>query len=88
MATITFQVAETGQTTLTKTYTLADSQLDRMIAAYQAAANVAIGGVATRAQVLNAWATTLIQGTIGYVANVEQQVALSTVPVVSLITPV
>lgn len=59
--TITFQVTETGQTTATKTFTLPDVQIDRMVAAYQSPANVSVNGTATRAQVLNYIATKLIQ---------------------------
>lgn len=88
MATITFQVTETGQATATKTYNLPDAQIDRLVAAYQAAGNAAVGGTATRAQVLNTWATMLIQQTVTYVANVEQQAALNAVTPVSVITPV
>lgn len=53
MGTITIQVVETGQTTLTKTYTVADADIDKIVAAYQSAANVSVNGTATRAQVLN-----------------------------------
>jgi len=88
MATITFQVAETGQTTATKTYTLPDSQVDRLVVAYQSLGNAAVGGTATRAQVLNAWANQLIQLTVTYVGNAEQQAAIAAVPPVSPITPV
>lgn len=52
MGSITFQVAETGQTTATKAYTVADADIDRMIAAYQSDANVSVNGTAARAQVL------------------------------------
>jgi hypothetical protein len=87
MGTISFQVAETGQTTLTKVYTLPDSQIDRMVTAYQNLANAAVGGTATRAQVLQTWVTGLVTETVGYVANYEQAVALAAVPQASPITP-
>ena len=60
MGTLTFTVVETGQTTLTKTYTIADADIDKTVAAYQSAANVSINGLATRAQVLNYWTQTTI----------------------------
>lgn len=73
---ITFQVVETGQTTATKTYSIPDAQIDRMVAAYQVAANASIGGAASRAQVLNFIANQLIQGIIvQYVLGIETQVA-------------
>lgn len=51
MATITITSTETGQATLTKTYTLSDANMDDMVAAYQQDANVRVNGTATRAQV-------------------------------------
>ena len=88
MATISFQVTETGQTTLSKTYTLADAQLDRLTAAYQSLGNVAVGGTATRAQVLQTWITGFIQSTVQFVQNAEQQTAIAAVPPAQPITPV
>ena len=58
--TITVQVVETGQTTQTKTYTVADADIDKIVAAYQSGANVSVNGTATRAQVLLYWITTLL----------------------------
>jgi hypothetical protein len=54
MATITATVVETGFANATKTYTLSDADLNRIVASYQQKANTAIGGTATRVQVL-AW---------------------------------
>ncbi len=71
--TITIQVVETGQTTATKTYTLPDSQIDRLVAAYQVAANASVNGTATRMQVLNYWANQLMQSTVQYVLSIETQ---------------
>lgn len=51
MATITISAVETGQTTLNKTYTLSDANMDDMVAAYQQDANIRFNGTATRAQV-------------------------------------
>lgn len=74
--TITFQVVEAGQTTATKNYSIPDAQIDRMVAAYQVAANASIGAVASRAQVLNYIANQIIQGTlVQYVLSIERQAA-------------
>lgn len=89
MATISLQVVETGQATSTKTYTIPDAQMDRIVTAYQSAANTSINGTATRAQVLNYWANQLIQvATVQYVLGIEQQTATVTALVgVSAIAP-
>lgn len=85
--TITFQVVQTGQTTATKNYTIPDAQIDRMVAAYQVAANASVNGTATRAQVLNYIANQIIQGTIvQYVLGIETQNAEAAA--VSGITPI
>lgn len=88
MGTISFQVTETGQTPLARTFTLPDAHIDRMVAAYQSVGNQSIGGTATRAQVLNAWCAGLMQETVAYVVNAEQQVAVSAVVIPAPITPV
>ena len=89
MATVTIQVVETGQTTLTKTFTFTpDTQLDRMIASYQSAANTSINGTATRAQVLNYWSQTIIAAAIANVQAFETTAATTTaVATVTTITP-
>lgn len=75
MGTISIHLVETGQTTLTKTFTLPDAQIDRLVLAYQSAGNTAINGTATRAQVLNAWANSLMASTVQQVSSFEQAVA-------------
>lgn len=50
--TITAQVVEGGQPNATKVYAIPDAEIDRIVAAYQSDANVAVNGTATRAQVL------------------------------------
>jgi hypothetical protein len=54
MATITSSVNQANQTpvTVSKTYTLADADMDAAVAAYQQGANTSINGTATRNQVL------------------------------------
>lgn len=51
MGTLSIQLTETGQVTLTKTFTVADSDIDKVTAAYQSDANVSVNGSASRAQV-------------------------------------
>lgn len=87
MATISFQVAETGQTTLTKTYTLPDANVDLLVQAYQQQANTAINGTATRPQVLQTWVTGLVNGTVQYVTSYQQQAAVAALPPVTPISP-
>lgn len=71
---ITIQVIEAGQSNATKTFTLPDAQIDRIVAAYQVAANASVNGPATRAQVLNYLAVQLIQGAVvQYVLGIETQ---------------
>lgn len=52
MGSISFTVTETGKPDATKSYTVPDADIDRMVAAYQSDANVDINGTATRGQVL------------------------------------
>lgn len=73
MGTITFQVAETGQTTATKTFTLPDADIDRFVAAWQQDANTAINGTATRAQVLLTWAQATMDAGKAKVLAFEKQ---------------
>lgn len=87
MAAITFQIAETGFSTLTKTYTLPDPQMDRITAAYQQAANVAVNGTATRTQVLQYWVAQVIAGVVATVQSFENQAAVAAVPTATVITP-
>jgi hypothetical protein len=64
MATIAATVTQTSQPTASKTYTLADADMDKAIAAYQQAANSSINGTANRNQVLNYMFDTLIKDSI------------------------
>lgn len=88
MGTLTFQVAETAQTTLTKAYTLPDAHIDRLVAAYQAAANVSISGTATRAQVLLYWTQVMISNTTQQVLSAETSVVMAAIVVPTPIAPV
>lgn len=76
MATITITATETGETTLTKTYTLADNNMDDMVAAYQQDANVRVNGTATRAQVF----LTITDGWAGQIKSKIQ--TFKTIPAV------
>lgn len=64
MATISATVTQTGNPNASKTYTLADADMDKAIAAYQQGANIAINGTANRNQVLTYMFDTLIKNTI------------------------
>lgn len=88
MATITLQVAETGQTTLTKTYTLPDANVDLLVNAYQSVGNTSVNGTATRAQVLLAWVQQFIANTVSTVTSYQQQTAINALPPVTPIAPV
>ena len=87
MATIAFQITETGFANLSKTYTLADAQLDRVVVALQGPANIAVNGTATRAQVLNYWTSTAIDALKAAVKAYETQAAIDALPPVTPITP-
>lgn len=73
---ISIQVAETGQTTLTKTFTVSDADIDKIVAAYQTFANVDCSCVATRAQVLNYFALQTASWWIGQVRSLQAQQSL------------
>ena len=64
MATIASTVTQAGNPNASKTYTLADADMDKAIAAYQQGANTSINGTANRNQVLNYMFDTLIKNTI------------------------
>lgn len=70
--TVAVTVTEAGQTTLTRTYNVADVSV--ITSAYQGDANVSVNGTATRAQVLNYAADT-------YAASIKSTVQkFQTVP--------
>lgn len=76
MAAITISASETGQPTLSKTFTLSDANMDLMVQAYQQDANIAVNGTATRAQVFNTIVT-------GWAEEIKTKViAFQTVPAV------
>lgn len=68
---VTFQVAQGGQTTASKTYTLTDAEVGRMIAAFQSDANVSVNGTATRAQVLAYAVDQMMQMVVSKVQQIE-----------------
>ena len=83
--TITVQIVETGQTTLTKQYTVPDADIDRIQAAYQQAGNTAVNGNATRAQVFQNWIQSLliaptIAAVSAYYLQAEQAAVAPVVP--------
>lgn len=71
-ATITITLTETAQPTVTKgPVTIADSDVDQIVAAYQSAANVSVNGTATRAQVLNYMVGTWFAGTVAIMQQAQ-----------------
>lgn len=49
---ITITVVQGGQTNVSKSFTILDADVDRIVASYQIAANASVNAPATRAQVL------------------------------------
>lgn len=85
---ITIQVVQTGQPTVSKAYAIADADIPRIIAAYQIAANAAVNAPATRNQVLLYWImNTLITPTVLAVQSYETQAAVQALPAVTPINP-
>lgn len=87
MGTLTFQVTNATDGTLSKVYNnFSDAHITNWIAAYQSAANVSVNGTATRAQVLNYiitqtvnnWVTTTVQ----FNAANATQTAVAAAPVI------
>lgn len=64
MATIQATVSQTGQSTASKTFTLADADMDKAIAAYQKLGDNVFGAPATRNQVLSVMFDRLIKTAI------------------------
>lgn len=84
---VSIQITEAGFSNATKTYTIADSDIDRIIAAYQQPANIVVNGTATRGQVLLTWVQQFIDGTKTTVSTFEKQQAISAVPTPTPINP-
>jgi len=85
-ATIAFTITATG-TNATKTYTLTDAELLRIIAAYQIAANAAMNRPATRQEVLAYWIRQIIAQTAAAVQSNDQQTAVDALPPITPINP-
>lgn len=77
---INIQIVESGQPNATKSYSVPDGDIDRIVAAHQQAANIAVNGTATRAQVLLTWVQRFMDGTKTTVSTFEKQQAVSAVP--------
>jgi hypothetical protein len=84
MATIAATVTQTGNPNASKTYTLADADMDKAIAAYQQGANTAINGTANRNQVLNYMFDLLIKSAIQTAVQSDQTVPASTPPPITI----
>lgn len=84
---IAFQVVRTGQSTVSRTFTMSDADVDRLVAAYQARANVAVNGTASRTQVIMFWFSSVMDATKQSVASTERQNAIDALPVTPPIDP-
>jgi hypothetical protein len=85
MSTIAFQITS-GLGNLTRTKTVTDAHLTRLVAAFQAEANASINGTATNGQVITyIWE----QAVTGWVAKVKAyEAAQATATAVAGVTPI
>lgn len=89
MATIVATVTSGLHPTATKTFNLPDAEIDRLVAAYQIAANASVNATATYAQVLNyIFTTKFIAGLVADVKAREAAVAAATTVPPAPINPV
>jgi hypothetical protein len=77
MSTIAFQVTS-GLGNLTRSKTVTDAHLTRLVAAYQSEANTAINGTATNAQVITYLLDNTVADWIAKVKAYESQQATTT----------
>ena len=89
MGTLTFQVIDAIDGTLSKSYTnFSDADITKWIATYQSAANTSVNGTATRAQVLNYIITQAVNGWVSatqvYNASIASAAAMATAPTISI----
>lgn len=80
---IAITVTQGGQPTLTKTYTIPDADIDRIIATFQPQ----ISGTPTRTQIVQFWIDVLLGSTKLAVSTFERQKALEAVPAPTPIDP-
>lgn len=85
--TISLQVNETSFSAVTRSYSIADTDIDRIVAAYQSPANVSINGTATRTQVLMYWFMKAITQAKSDVSDFENAARLQALPVITPINP-
>lgn len=83
---VTISVTNVANGTVSKTFTVPDADLVRWVAAYQIAANVSVNGTATRPQVLNYIATTMMKEWVDAVKAFES--AAATAAATAAITPI
>lgn len=83
---IVFTITGTG-INASKTYTLSDADINRIIATNQIAANAANNAPASKMFVLNYWIQQFINSTIQSVQSFEKQTAVDAVPTPSPINP-
>lgn len=82
MGSIAFSVTDTAHGTVSKSYTVSDADIARMVAAYQNDANVNVNGTATRNQVLLYIAKTWLKEAQSKVSAVEYAAAHATIAIV------
>lgn len=73
--------------TLTLNLTVTDAEVDRIVAAYQAAANTAVNGTATRNQVLQYVRQLVIRNLKSDVRTFEVGAAIAALPPISEVNP-
>lgn len=83
---LSFQIVATAGT-VTKTYTISDTDVQRIVNAYQAGANSGVNGTATRNQVLQFWITGFIAETTAAVNTSEQNAAVQALPPIVPVNP-
>lgn len=89
MGTIVATVTSGLHATATKTYNLPDSDIDRLVLAYQVEANASINATATYAQVLlYIFNTVLITPLVAKTATTERATAIAAVAPIIPINPV
>lgn len=77
---IVVTVNRTGDPPRSRTFNIPDADIDRIVAAHQRDANVAVNGTATKAQVLDFWITKHVRDdTAAAVKSYERQKAVEAV---------
>lgn len=83
---LSFQIVATPGT-VTKTYTISDADVQRIVNAYQSGANSGVNGTATRLQVLQFWIQSLVAETVTTVNIYAQNAAVQALPPIVPVNP-